>query len=129
MPSYTRVDSAVRRRFRDFVDLSNLLNENYRGYFVPPRPHRSWYQGKLLKKPKFIEERRVLLERYLRALASHPTISTSNELRVFLETTNKLSESEEWRKLHGVTPSLVEGTSKFFKQMVGKVPLYPCVLL
>lgn len=121
MTSYNRPENSVRRRFRDFVDLSNLLNENYRGYFVPPRPHRSWYQGKFLMKPKFIEERRVLLERYLRALASHPTIRDSSELRVFLETSEKLSDSSEWSKLHGISPSIFEGTSKFFKQMIGRV--------
>lgn len=121
MTSYSRPETSVRRRFRDFVDLSNLLNENYRGFFVPPRPHRSWYQGKFLMKPKFIEERRVLLERYLKALASHPTISNSAELRVFLETDGKLPDSLEWIKLHAASPSFLEGTSKFFKQIIGKV--------
>jgi len=125
MTSYNRPENSVRRRFRDFVDLSNLLNENYRGYFVPPRPHRSWYQGKFLMKPKFIEERRVLLERYLRALASHPTIRDSSELRVFLETSEKLSGSPDWSRLHGQSPSILEGTSKFFKQMIGRERVTP----
>ena len=120
MPSY-RPESTVRRRFRDFVDLSNLLSENYRGYFVPPRPHRSWYQGKFLMRASFIEERRVLLERYLKALISHPTISQSEELRIFLEISGPLCNRAEWQGLHAVPPSFLEGTTKFFRQIIGKV--------
>jgi len=71
--------------------------------------------------PKFIEERRVLLERYLRALASHPTIMNSDELRVFLESEGKLAESAAWSQLHGINPSLAQGTSKFFRQITGRV--------
>ena len=74
-----------------------------------------------MMKPEFIEERRVLLERYLRALASHPTISTSNELRVFLSSDGKLALSPEWKQLHGAQPTVMQGTSKLIRQMTGKV--------
>lgn len=75
--------------------------------------------------PKFIEERRVLLERYLRALASHPTIVNSDELRVFLECEGKLAESVAWSQLHGINPSIAQGTSKFFRQIIGRERLTP----
>jgi len=125
MRNFQNSENAVRRRFRDFVALSNVLNENYRGCFVPPRPHRSWYKGKLLKRPKFIEERRVLLERYLRALASHPTISLSDELRVFLETRGRLMDTHVWHELKTKGPTILEGTGRFIRQMSGRERITP----
>lgn len=77
LTSYSAPEMSSRRRFRDFVDLSKLLRENYRGYFVPPRPHRNMYQGKIRMSPTFIEQRRKALEKYLKQLTAHPVISRS----------------------------------------------------
>ena len=39
-PEYKARDTAVWRRFRDFVALADLLAESHKGYFVPPRPEK-----------------------------------------------------------------------------------------
>ena len=77
LSAFSQPEMSVRRRFRDFVDLAKLLKLNFRGYFIPQRPHRNVYQGKIRMSPSFIEERRSNLEKYLRQLAVHPIISRS----------------------------------------------------
>lgn len=77
MTSFSQPEMSVRRRFRDFVDLAKLLKTSFRGYFIPQRPHRNVFQGKIRMAPSFIEERRANLEKYLQQLAVHPIISQS----------------------------------------------------
>eukprot|EP00955_Chlamydomonas_euryale_P027287 287857-Chlamydomonas_euryale.AAC.1 len=48
---------------------------SFRGYFVPPRPEKNVVEGQRMT-DAFVEERRVALERYMLALAAHPTIAT-----------------------------------------------------
>ena len=91
-PDYRTRDTAVWRRFRDFVALANLLRESHRGYFVPPRPE---------KKPlspsddAFVRDRTHQLCAYLERLARHPTCRNAAELRVFL-TAPDLERDPEW---------------------------------
>lgn len=125
LETFNQGEIAIRRRFREFVDLGDLLKVNFCGLFIPPRPHRNWYQAKVLMRSKFIEERRVLLERYLRALATHPKISMSTELRVFLESRGKLSDTIAWRELHEQGPTLRQMTSKTFRQISGRERITP----
>jgi hypothetical protein len=63
---------AVRRRFRDFVTLADVLSDSHRGYFIPQRPEKTLMEGQLSADKEFVEDRRVQLERYLNALAAHP---------------------------------------------------------
>ncbi|GMH43948.1 hypothetical protein BSKO_11882 [Bryopsis sp. KO-2023] len=120
LSSFSSQEMSVRRRFRDFVDMAHLLKENYRGYFVPPRPHRNMYQGKIRMSPTFIEQRRKSLEKYLRQLAAHPVISRSEELRVFLEARGLLRECMAWIQLHPVSPPWYEGAVKLIRQISGR---------
>lgn len=48
----------------------------YRGYFIPPRPEKNAVEGQRMS-DAFVEERRAGLERYLRRLAAHPVVGTS----------------------------------------------------
>ncbi|CAD7696131.1 unnamed protein product, partial [Ostreobium quekettii] len=118
--SFGQPETSVRRRFRDFVDFANLLRVNFRGYFIPQRPHRNIVQGKIRMSPSFIEERRANLEKYLKQLAQHPTISRSEELRTFLEAEGHLRECTGWIQLHPVQPSWLEGAKRLVRQMTGQ---------
>ncbi|CAH9069713.1 unnamed protein product [Cuscuta europaea] len=90
LPRYSRTEFSTRRRFRDVVTLSDRLSEAYRGFFIPVRPDKSVVESQVMQKYEFVEQRRAALEKYLRRLAAHPVIRTSEELRLFLEAQGKL---------------------------------------
>jgi len=117
LSSFRSKDAAVRRRFRDFVELSDLLAMTQRGYFVPPRPEKNVVEGQRMTKD-FIEARRAALEKFLMKLASHPVISQSAELRVFLEHDGELALSPEWANLKPMQSSVLEGISRLPKQLI-----------
>jgi len=117
LASFKSRDVAVRRRFRDFVDLSELLGTTHRGYFVPPRPEKNVVEGQRMTKD-FIETRRAALEKFLSKLAAHPVISQSGELRVFLEHDGELSASPAWAQLKPTHSSVLEGISRLPKQLI-----------
>lgn len=73
LSSYKSPETAVWRRFREFVALDQMLKIRFRGYFIPPRPEKNAVEGQRMKEG-FIEERRVALEKYLNRLAAHPEI-------------------------------------------------------
>ncbi|KAL6531124.1 hypothetical protein OROHE_014193 [Orobanche hederae] len=90
MPEFNGTEFNVRRRFKDVVALADRLAEHYRGFFIPLRPDKSVVEGQVMQTNEFVEQRRAALEKYLRRLASHPVITTSEELRVFLEAPKKM---------------------------------------
>jgi len=77
----------VDRRFNDFHWFHYKLSQQYKGVIIPPLPEKA-----LINRfnPDFIEYRRKELERFLRRVASHPVLQTSELLKAFLE----LSDSE-----------------------------------
>lgn len=128
-PSISPLSQAkvVRRRFKDFVQLSDVLKATFRGYFLPPRPEKNAVDG---QNEAFVEERRSSLESYLRQLAGHPDIATSEVLAVFLNEPRDLSDSPQWWSLiplhiqqqaaGGGGGLILEGTTKFAKQLMGQ---------
>ncbi|XP_054789129.1 sorting nexin 2A-like [Prosopis cineraria] len=106
---------SVRRRFRDVVTLSDRLSESYRGYFIPIRPDKNTVESQVMQKQEFVEQRRLALEKYLRKLAAHPVIRTSEELRVFLEVKGKLPLS----KSTDVGSRMLDGAVKLPRQLFG----------
>lgn len=81
LPGYaSRGQHHVRRRFKDFVALANLLGATHRGYFIPPRPDKNPVEGQRAS-VEFVETRRLLLERYLQLLAEHPVLARSQVVR------------------------------------------------
>ncbi|GIL61481.1 hypothetical protein Vafri_15917 [Volvox africanus] len=115
-----RSETAVRRRFREFVVLAQLLKGKYRGFFIPPRPEKNAMEGQRMT-DAFVEERRIALERYLNKLAQHPVLGASEELRLFLEVDGELADSGAWLSLRppNLGGSVLEGTAKFSKQILG----------
>ncbi|PSC68192.1 sorting nexin 2A [Micractinium conductrix] len=108
----------VRRRFKDFVALADLLAITQRGYFVFPRPDKNTLDQQL-GKSDFVESRRAELERYLRKLAAHPVVGRCEELRVFLETEGNLAGSFPWQQLQPLRGSLLEGIGRLPRQLIG----------
>ncbi|KAK4273738.1 hypothetical protein QN277_017076 [Acacia crassicarpa] len=106
---------SVRRRFRDVVTLSDRLSESYRGYFIPIRPDKNTVESQVMQKQEFVEQRRLALEKYLRKLAAHPVIRTSEELRVFLEVQGKLPLA----KSTDVASRMLDGAVKLPRQLFG----------
>ena len=91
-PDYRTRDTAVWRRFRDFVALANLLRESHRGYFVPPRPEKKPLSA---SDDAFVRDRTHQLGAYLERLVRHPACRNAAELRVFL-TAPDLERDPEW---------------------------------
>lgn len=117
----------VRRRFSDFVSLSDLLAEKYRGYFLFSRPDKGALEGIAAGRSEveFIEMRRAELEKYLRKLLCHPEIGKSDELRIFLSTDGALATSFEWRQLQPLRGSLAEGIARLPSQLIGSSSSIP----
>uniref|UniRef100_A0A1D1XDT9 Sorting nexin 2B n=1 Tax=Anthurium amnicola TaxID=1678845 RepID=A0A1D1XDT9_9ARAE len=106
----------VRRRFRDVVTLSDRLAESYRGFFIPPRPDKNVVESQLMQKQEFVEQRRSALEKYLRRLAAHPMIGSSEELRVFLQAQGKLP----LQATTDVASRMLDGAVRLPKQLFGE---------
>eukprot|EP00879_Flechtneria_rotunda_P012488 GHRR01013040.1.p1 GENE.GHRR01013040.1~~GHRR01013040.1.p1 ORF type:complete len:596 (+),score=245.09 GHRR01013040.1:197-1984(+) len=118
LPHFSSSRLSVRRRFRDFVSLSNLLPKLLHGSFLPARPPKNMIEARRLT-DTFIEERRAALERYLNRLAAHPATARSEALRVFLEAEGNLRSNPQWRclKPHVLTPA--QATSRLIRTLVG----------
>lgn len=124
LPSFTHKEAAVRRRFRDFVALADLLAVTHRGYFIPPRPDKNPVEGQRAS-AEFVEQRCQQLERYLQKLAEHPVICKSEELRIFLETEGLLGSCYQWQQLQPMQSSTLEGLARLPKQMFGSDQAIP----
>ncbi|EIE22906.1 hypothetical protein COCSUDRAFT_66447 [Coccomyxa subellipsoidea C-169] len=119
LPTFSRPEVTVRRRFRDFVALADLLKVTHRGYFIPPRPEKNPVEGQRAQQD-FVEQRRAALQHYLEQLAAHPALSRSEELKAFLEIEGALADSYQWRQLHPMQGSVLEGIARLPKQLLGQ---------
>lgn len=124
LPKYSSRGASVRRRFRDFVALAELLKVTHRGYFIPPRPEKNPVEGQRAS-DDFVELRRNALEKYLVQLAMHPAIAQSDELHVFLEADTPLGSNLQWQQLQPMHGSILEGVARLPKQLFGQDPAGP----
>jgi len=124
LSTFRSSEFTTRRRFKDVVALSELLQMLHPGYFIPPRPHRNAIKGRRMQ-PRFIEERRAGIERFLNRLAAHAVLGRSEAFQVFLEQEGDLRSSPAWQRLHPPTKGLARSTVKFLKQMVGQEATVP----
>lgn len=71
----------VRRRYQDFLWLSNILVQLYPSNIIPPLP-----QKKMFNKydPNFLRLRQLALNKFLCRIAEHPILSTSEHFFTFL---------------------------------------------
>ncbi|KAK1667623.1 hypothetical protein QYE76_055782 [Lolium multiflorum] len=84
----------VRRRFRDVVALADRLRATHRGLFVPARPEKSIVEGHVMQRHDFVNQRCVLLQRYLCRVAAHPTVGRSADFHTFLTEPSGIPTSE-----------------------------------
>lgn len=124
LPKYSSRGASVRRRFRDFVALAELLKVTRRGYFIPPRPEKNPVEGQRAS-DEFVEVRRNALEKYIIQLAMHPAIAQSDELHVFLEADSPLGSNLQWQQLQPMHGSILEGVARLPKQLFGQDPAAP----
>jgi hypothetical protein len=84
--------TSIERRFSDIDWLHTQLTEKFKGLIIPPRPDKQYFGS---TSEKFIEERRVQMEKYLELLAVHPILSNSPQLQCFLTAPTELFEREK----------------------------------
>jgi len=73
--------SSVLRRYSDFLWLYERLHKEKAGSIVPPLPEK---QAVSRFSPEFVEDRRRLLEKFLRRVILHPELWEANCLLTFL---------------------------------------------
>lgn len=71
---------SVQRRYKEFLALKEALNQNWPGCYVPAIPEKQFIGD---KEDGFIEERRMLLERFVRECAKYEFIIESREFKIF----------------------------------------------
>jgi hypothetical protein len=82
-PAFKSETSSVSRRFSDFTKLRKTLQKAHPGVIVYPLPEKTVTTSPF--HPEFLEQRRVGLDTFARAVAAHPTLRRSEHLRAFLE--------------------------------------------
>jgi sorting nexin-1/2 len=68
------------RRFKEFYALADILRIRWPGCYVPSIPEKKVVDK---EKEEFIEERRSLLERFMKEIAKFDYIIYSQEFKVF----------------------------------------------
>ena len=68
------------RRYKDFLALRNSLISKWPGCFIPPIPPKKAIGN---KDAKFVEERRLLLQRFLREVGKNENLLSSEEFKTF----------------------------------------------
>ena len=79
--SFLQHEFHVRRRYQDFLWLSNILIQQFPSNIIPPLP-----QKKMFNKydPNFLRLRQLALNKFLCRIAEHPILSTSEHFFAFL---------------------------------------------
>lgn len=82
----------VKRRFSDLDWMHYQLVSKYKGFIIPSRPDK-----KLIKNTdeKFVEERRLQMEKYLNIIAKHPILGSSIAFKIFTQTANEKFDKEK----------------------------------
>ncbi|KAK1328844.1 hypothetical protein QTO34_011013 [Cnephaeus nilssonii] len=87
----------VRRRYQDFLWLKGRLEEAHPTLIVPPLPEKFVVKGMVERfNDDFIETRRRALNKFLNRIADHPTLTFSEDFKVFL--TAQAGELSAYRK-------------------------------
>lgn len=68
------------RRFREFHSLAEVLRTRWPGCYVPSIPEKKLMNG---KNEEFVEERRSLLERFMKEISKYDYIIHSKEFKIF----------------------------------------------
>ena len=92
----------IQRRYNDFLALNISLNERWPGCYVPAIPEKQLIGD---KEDGFVEERRQLLERFIRECSKYEFIIESKEFKIFSRQAGEVNEVLE--KMPKQTPSQI----------------------
>lgn len=81
-----------QRRYNEFLSLQKALTEWWPGCYVPAIPEKQVFGD---KKDDFIEERRQLLERFIRECAKYEYLVESREFKIFSRSINEVADTLE----------------------------------
>ena len=96
----------VRRRYHDFVWLSDMLQNEFPTLIIPPLPSKFIVKGIIDRfSPEFTETRCRALNRFLQRISNHPVVSFSEFLKTFL-TSENFTPTKKGGLLSRVTGSL-----------------------
>lgn len=73
-------DFNIVRRYREFNALAQVLRQRWPGCYVPCIPEKKFLNG---KDEEFVEERRSLLDRFMKEIAKYDYIVFSKEFKLF----------------------------------------------
>jgi hypothetical protein len=82
----------IQRRYNEFLALNNALNERWPGCYVPAIPEKQIIGD---KEEGFVEERRQLLERFIRECAKYESLIESKEFKIFARQAGEINEQME----------------------------------
>lgn len=71
---------SIVRRYREFNALASVLRTRWPGCYIPSIPEKKFLND---KNEEFIEERRSLLERFMKEIAKYDYIVYSKEFKLF----------------------------------------------
>ena len=83
-PLYSKGSFSVLRRYSDFLWLVSALSSNNPGVIVPPVPEKNAF-GTSRFQDRFVESRRLALNKCIQKIANHPVLCKDQDLRFFLE--------------------------------------------
>ncbi|CDK28188.1 unnamed protein product [Kuraishia capsulata CBS 1993] len=116
-PLLKNEETEVNRRYRDFRWLYHQLVNNHPGYIIPPPPEKQVY-GRF--EEKFIESRRIALEKMLTKISQVDELQKDYDFVIFLSSERFSVESKERENLffHGSssqksTTSVDDDSGKF----------------
>lgn len=76
-------EATVLRRYTDFLWLREQMVREYPGHIIPPMPPKHSTERNKAS-DRFLEIRRVALQRFVKRLAKHPVLNFSKTFRIFL---------------------------------------------
>ena len=77
------------RRYRDFFAFKNALMQRWPGIYIPALPEKKYVRN---NGDSFVEERRNLLQRFMKELAKYDYLTQSKEFKIFARDKNDLDK-------------------------------------
>lgn len=81
-PNFSKSETSVTRRYRDFRWVFHALEDNNPGIIIPPPPEK---QAVGRFDDDFVEARRAALENMLKKIAKHHVLQNDPDFKIFLE--------------------------------------------
>ena len=123
--SFDSSEFVVRRRYQDFLRLSEMLEEEFPTLILPPLPSKFAVKGFMDRfSDDFTETRCHALNQYLQRISSHSLVSFSEHFKTFLTSDNyaprkqgilsRMSSSFKWNKASNPAYESVAGFVSLF---------------